>query len=71
MGKTWTTKDILGPYEKKLLVCHYRTNHCTFKILIGLSKRDIITNNLNKAKNPPTFYTFLFGKYHKRPQRNK
>ena len=71
MGMIWTTKNILGPYEKKLLVCHHRTNHCTFKTLIQLSKRGIITTNINKAKNTPPFSPFLFGNYHKRPQRNK
>ena len=42
MAKLWSTEDLLGQYERELLVWHHRLKHCSFKYLIILSKRLII-----------------------------
>ena len=55
----------------ELLVWHHRMNHCSFKSLLRLSKRERIVRNISKVIKLPPCISYLFVKYHKRPQRNK
>ena len=70
-SKLWPTKENLVWDKREILVWNHRLNHCSFKYLLRLSKRGIITNNLIKVKKTPPYVACLFGNYYKRPWRTK
>ena len=39
MAKLWSTEELLGQNKGELLVWHNRLNHCSFKLILRLSKR--------------------------------
>ena len=53
MDKLWLTQNLLGWYEKDILVWHHRLNYFSFKSLLRLSKRGMIPRNPSKVINPP------------------
>ena len=55
MAKIWSTKYLLGSYERGLLVWHHWLYHCFLKFLPRLSQRGIIPRKLVKfIKLSPT-----------------
>ena len=71
MAKLWSTEDLLGQDEGDILVWNHNLNRCSFKYLLRLSKRLIITSNINKVRKLPPCVAYLFRKSHKRPWRTK
>ena len=71
MNKLWSTEELLGRYERELLVWHHRLNHCSLKYLLRLSKRGIIPRKLSKVRKLPPCVACLFGGSHKRPWSTK
>ena len=71
MAKLWSTKYLLGWDQRGVLVWNHMINHCTFKYLIILSKRGIISRNIKKVRNLLLCVDCLFEKSHKSPQRTK
>ena len=69
MYRLLSTKYILGPNGRELMLWNHRLNHYTFKNLIRLYKRGIITNNLRKEMDILPFLFFLFGKSYEMPWR--
>ena len=53
MAKLWSTKDVLGRHDGEILFLHHRLNHCSFKSLLVLSKKGVISNKISKVVTPP------------------
>ena len=47
MTKLWSTEDLLGQDERELLVWQHRLKHCSFRSLLRLSNRGIITRKIS------------------------
>ena len=71
MAKLWSTEDLIGWDERELQFWHHRTNHCSFKYIIRISKRGVIPRNFNKIRNLPPCVACIFGKSHKSPWKTK
>ena len=53
LDKVCSAKDIFGPDERGVLVWYHRLKHCTFKTLLNLYKRLLITNLISKVRKTP------------------
>ena len=71
MAKLWSNKDVFGRDKREPLVWHHRLKHCSFKSLLGLSKRVIIPRNLSKIRKLHPCVACLFVNSHKIPWRTK
>ena len=67
MPKLCSTKDLFVREEREILVWHHRLNRCSFKYLLILSNRGVITRKISWIRKLPPCVSLLFGKYNKRP----
>ena len=67
MDKLWSTEDLLGRDEREILLWHHRLNHCSFKSLIRLYERGIISRKLINIIKLLPCVACIFGKSHKSP----
>ena len=53
MAKLWWTEELMGWYDRELLVWCHRLNHFSFKCIIRLSKRGVIPRNIINIRKLP------------------
>ena len=53
MAKLCSTEDLLGRYDREILVWHHRLNHFYFKSILILSNRGVIPRKISNIRKPP------------------
>ena len=71
MAKLWSTKDLLGRYDRDLLVWHNQLNYCSFKSLTRIYKRAILPRKLSRIRTLLSYISYICVNSNKRPWRNQ
>ena len=60
MAKLWSTKELLGQYERGVRFWRLRLNYCSFKYLLIIFKRGIIPRNISNIRKKNLVSPFIW-----------